>query len=77
MGTTEKLSVTLGARTVAHAKLLAAQQGVSLSSWLDHAARNAARAEGVRATAEWEQRITASSADWDAARERAMWADTE
>lgn len=75
MASTEKVSVSLGRRTVALGKRQAARQGISFSSWLDNAARTAARVEGVKATAQWEAAIAAGSRDYDEAREREMWGE--
>jgi len=51
----QKLSVSLDDEAVAAARAAAEAAGMSLSAWLSHAAKEAARIEaGLRAVAEWE-----------------------
>jgi hypothetical protein len=50
---TEKVTVTLGPDTLLLAREQAATDGVSLSAWLDRAARDRLRVEGARAMGEF------------------------
>lgn len=51
--TTAKLTVSLGTGTVDQARAAATAAGLSLSAWLDQAARDKIRQEGARALAEF------------------------
>jgi hypothetical protein len=50
---TDKVTVTLDTSTIAGVRQAAAQAGVSVSAWVDLAARTRLRAEGARALVEF------------------------